>query len=72
VTAASEIGYFLTPNFAVTATVGIPPTTRATGTGPLAGAGLLGSVEYGFADALINYHFNNSDDSSLGSGLDRR
>ncbi|KTW04602.1 hypothetical protein NS258_17850, partial [Sphingomonas sanguinis] len=34
-----DIGYFLTPNVSVAATVGVPPTSTLTASGTLAGAG---------------------------------
>ena len=57
-TVAGEIGYYFTPTFSVTLTVGIPPVTQAIGTGVLAPVGELGSAEYGPTAVFANYHFN--------------
>ena len=53
-----EVGYDLTPNLAARVTVGVPPTTRVTGTGPLAGAGELGRLKYGPAVASLTFSFD--------------
>lgn len=53
-----EVGYDLTPNLAARVTVGVPPTTRITGTGPLAGAGELGRIKYGPAVASLTWAFD--------------
>ena len=53
-----EVGYDLTPNLAARVTVGVPPTTRITGTGPLAGAGELGRLKYGPAVASLTWAFD--------------
>lgn len=42
-----EVAYDLSPSLAARLTVGVPPTTKLTGTGPLAGAGELGRLKYG-------------------------
>ncbi|HSW19280.1 MAG TPA: OmpW family outer membrane protein [Ramlibacter sp.] len=53
-----EVGYDLTPNLAARVTVGVPPTTRITGAGPLAGAGELGRLKYGPAVASLTWAFD--------------
>ncbi|HSV84863.1 MAG TPA: OmpW family outer membrane protein [Ramlibacter sp.] len=52
-----EIGYDLSPNLSARVTVGVPPTTKLTGTGPLAPAGELGRVNYGPAVASLTWAF---------------
>lgn len=51
-----DIGYFLTPNLSVAATVGVPPTSTLTAAGTLAGAGTLGKVTYGPGIYTLRYH----------------
>ena len=51
-----DIGYFLTPDLSVAATVGVPPTSTLTASGTLAGAGTLGKVTYGPALYTLRYH----------------
>jgi outer membrane protein len=56
-----EAGYFVTPNIAIALSAGVPPVAhlKATGFGlatPL-GTNLLGSVRYGPAMLLLQYHF---------------
>ena len=53
-----EIGYDLTPNVAARLTVGVPPTTKLTGTGPLEGAGELGRAKYGPAVLSATWAFD--------------
>lgn len=55
-----DIGYFLTPNVSVAATVGVPPTSTLTASGTLAGAGTLGKVTYGPGLYTLRYHFGRS------------
>ncbi|EIZ79651.1 hypothetical protein WSK_1731 [Novosphingobium sp. Rr 2-17] len=57
VTAGVELGYFITPDISVAATVGVPPTTKLTAAGTLAGAGTLGKVTYGPGVYTARYHF---------------
>ena len=57
-TGSLEIEYFLSPNFSLAATVGIPPETDADGTGLLAPAGRLGKIHYGLGAAMAKYRFN--------------
>jgi outer membrane protein len=58
-----EAGYFVTPNFALALSVGVPPLShfKATGLpgafpGYYPGSNLLGSLRYGPAIALAQYH----------------
>jgi outer membrane protein len=58
-----EAGYFITPNIAIALSAGVPPVAhlKATGlnlTGAL-GTNLLGSVRYGPAMLIAQYHFTN-------------
>ena len=53
-----EVGYDLSPNLSARLTVGLPPTTRLTGTGPLAGAGELGRLKYGPAVMTLAWRFD--------------
>lgn len=53
-----EVGYDWTPNLAARLTVGVPPTTRLRGTGPLAGAGELGRVKYAPAVLSLTWTFD--------------
>ncbi len=53
-----EFGYDLTPNIAARLTVGIPPTTRLTGSGALAGAGEVGRITYGPAVLSVTWAFD--------------
>jgi outer membrane protein len=52
-----EMGYFMTPEISVSATIGLPPKTSVTATGTLASFGKLGSVRYGPGIYTLNYHF---------------
>jgi outer membrane protein len=51
-----SVDYFLTRSISASLTVGVPPTTTATGTGTLAPLGELGSVQYGPSVTLVKYH----------------
>ena len=53
-----EIGYDLTPNVATRLTIGVPPTTKLTGTGPLQGAGDLGRAKYAPAVLSATWSFD--------------
>lgn len=56
-TVALELGYAISPQLVLSATVGIPPVTRLTGVGgPLDGAA-LGSVKYGPSVWSLHYHW---------------
>jgi outer membrane protein len=58
-----EAGYFITPNIALALSAGVPPVAHLKATGlsltPLLGTNLLGSVRYGPAMLLAQYHFTN-------------
>ncbi|MGH6853752.1 MAG: OmpW/AlkL family protein, partial [Methylocella sp.] len=60
-TLAVEVGYFVTPNIALAVGAGVPPIAHIKATGlPTAsafGSNLIGSVRYGAAVALLQYHF---------------
>jgi outer membrane protein len=60
-TLALEAGYFVTPNIAIALSAGVPPIAHLKATGfPMAaafGSNLLGSVRYGPAMLLVQYHF---------------
>lgn len=53
---AFEGGYFFRRNWAVSLTIGIPPTARIHGAGTLSSAGLLGTAVYGPAALGIQYY----------------
>ena len=57
-TAAVELGYFVTPQFAVSVTGGLPPKEDVNGAGSLAPIGKLGELYYGPAALTGHYHFN--------------
>lgn len=52
----ANIGYFITPSVSLAAMIGIPPTTKVDGTGPLAGL-RAGEITYGPSMFTANYHF---------------
>lgn len=54
-TVGAEFGYDLTPEWSARMTFGVPPTTRLTGTGSLAGAGELGQITYAPAIASLTW-----------------
>jgi outer membrane protein len=58
-----EAGYFITPNIAIALSAGVPPIAHLKATGltiaPTVGTNLLGSVRYGPAMLLAQYHFTN-------------
>jgi outer membrane protein len=60
-TVGLEAGYFVTPNIALALSSGVPPIAHIKATGvtlaPLLGSDLLGSVRYGPAVLLLQYHF---------------
>jgi outer membrane protein len=56
-TAAVEIGYYFTPNIAVSFTGGLPPLAKIDGAGTLAGLGRLGETRYGPTTLTAHYHF---------------
>lgn len=51
------VGYFFNENWSAFIAGGVPPETKASGTGPLAGL-TLGKIEYAPVMAFANYHFN--------------
>jgi outer membrane protein len=53
---AVEGGWFITPNWSVSLTVGVPPKARISGEGTLASAGALGSARY--APSAIDIQYN--------------
>jgi outer membrane protein len=58
VTAIVELGYFFSPNFAVSFTGGFPPTIDIIGTGNAAPLGRLGTTTYGPSTLTAHYHFD--------------
>jgi outer membrane protein len=56
-TIAVELGYFLSPNFAVSFTGGIPPSAKIDAAGTLAGVGRVGATTYGPMTVTAHYHF---------------
>lgn len=57
-TLEGQVGYFVTPNVAVTFTGGLPPTARVHADGSIAALGTLGSTLYGPMTLTAEYHFN--------------
>ena len=57
ITAVLEIGYFLTPNIAISLTGGIPPEIDIRGDGAIGSLGTLGTAVYGPATLTAHYHF---------------
>jgi outer membrane protein len=51
-----QIGYMLTPQFAVNATLGIPPTIDVYGAGSIGALPKLGRVTYGPTALTLQYH----------------
>lgn len=56
-TVAAEIGYFVTPNFAVGFAGGYPPLSKVWARGTLTGAGTLGKAVGGPMALTAQYHF---------------
>jgi outer membrane protein len=54
---AFEVGYELSSNLAARLVLGLPPTTRITGTGALAPVGEAGSLKYGPSVASLTWAF---------------
>jgi outer membrane protein len=52
-----EVGYFLTPNIAVSLTGGLPPKINVHAKGSIAGLGVLASAVYGPSTLTAHYHF---------------
>lgn len=57
-TLLAEIGYRFTPQWSAGLTIGIPPTTKVTGTGNAAPFGELGQMKYGPLGLTGQYQFN--------------
>ncbi|WP_395672423.1 OmpW family protein [Phenylobacterium sp.] len=57
-TAEAEVGYFVTPNIALAAAAGYPPTFTVNAAGSIAGVGKIGEMTGGPAGLLVQYHFN--------------
>ena len=55
-TLAAELGFFLTPNFAIAISGGYPPTETARAAGTLAAFGDLGTVTGGITEVNLQYH----------------
>lgn len=53
-----EVGYALSPTWTARFLGGVPPQTTLTGTGALAGAGVLGRARYAPAVLSLTYRFN--------------
>lgn len=56
-TVAAEIGYFLTPNFAIGLAGGYPPLVKVEAKGSITGLGTLGKVDGGPMALTAQYHF---------------
>jgi outer membrane protein len=56
-TVAAEIGYFFTPNIAVSFTGGMPVVAKVHAAGAINGMGLLGETLYGPMALTVHYHF---------------
>lgn len=57
VTPVVSVGYFFTPNLAVSLTGGVPPKIDVHAKGSIAGLGVLGSAVYGPATLTAHWHF---------------
>ena len=57
-TVAAEVGYFITPNFAVSFTGGYPLTSRVQAAGSLQGDGEIAKAVYGPTALTVHYHYN--------------
>lgn len=55
-TAAAEVGYHITPNWAVSVSAGVPPTSEVFGTGTIAAFGKLGTSVAGPVAVTAHYH----------------
>lgn len=71
VTAVFEIGYFVTPNVAISLTGGVPPNIDIRADGSIGTVGTLGAAVYGPATVTAHYHFRNfgSVQPYVGAGL---
>lgn len=52
----AQLGYYITPNVAINATVGVPPTIDIFGASSIGGAGKLGRITYGPTSLTLQYH----------------
>ncbi len=70
---SGSIEYFAARNFSLVLVAGIPPQTKATGTGTLAPLGELGRVRYGIGSFIGRFHANASGRLSpyIGAGVSR-
>jgi outer membrane protein len=57
-TLEASLGYYVTPNWTLTFTGGLPTTVRVHGDGTVAPLGTLGSALYGPMTFTAEYHFN--------------
>lgn len=57
ITPVVEVGYFFTPNVAVSLTGGLPPKITIQGKGATAGLGTLATAVYGPTTLTAHYHF---------------
>lgn len=60
-TGSFELDYFLSRQFSVSVTAGIPPVNHIDGAGTLAPVGRLANVRYGLGAMLGKVHFNGED-----------
>jgi outer membrane protein len=56
-TLSAQIGRFITPNIAINATLGLPPTIGLFGAGTIGGLPKLGDLTYGPTALTAQYHF---------------
>ncbi len=57
ITPVVEVGYFVTPNIAVSLTGGVPPKIAIRGAGAITGLGTLATAVYGPSTLTAHYHF---------------
>jgi outer membrane protein len=57
VTFAAEVGYYFTPNIAVSFTGGFPPNVKIEADGSMDGLGRVGATTYGPMTVTAHYHF---------------
>jgi outer membrane protein len=57
-TVEGELGYFVTPNIAISAAAGFPPRFDVKAAGTIAGLGKAGEMVGGPGGLLVQYHFN--------------
>ncbi len=57
ITPVVEVGYFFTPNIAVSLTGGVPPKITIRGAGAINGLGTLATAVYGPSTLTAHYHF---------------